>query len=160
MAKRTILYHKEYQPDGREFDLHKHSLDSLVTEGWVDNPAKFGHNIWGGEDSDLTHIKAQFEAGELGPMDPVIAHAHSAEMDALQRENSQVYERLREKENEAEALRRELRESKEKLGDHRSDAAKIEDAKAAAQTQVPGTEPLPEKQQGQDGAASGDPVDL
>ena len=128
MPQNTRLWHKEYAGrEGRRFDLEKVSLDTLVEQGWVDNPGKLGMNVWGGPDSDMTDLKERFEREEIGAIEAVVAETRADEMSRLETENKRAYERLRVQEDENEALKRQLREANEKLADHRSDAAKITD---------------------------------
>ena len=137
MPQRTYRYHQEYAPHGRVFDLEKVSDQSLVDQGWVDNPAKFGLNVWGGPNEAMAEVKQQFEEGKVPAIGTPNITPRAEEMSALEREKDRAYDELRLREDENEALRRQLRESKEKLADHRSDAAKIEEQKAESQTQVP-----------------------
>ena len=138
MPKNTMLYHKESAPDGEVFDLEKVAESALVEQGWVDNPGKFGHNIWGGPDAAMEPIKRAFESKEVGAIESVAAHTPSNEMDALRTNNSQLHEHLRVRDDENVALRRQLKESQEKLADHRSDAARIEETNPTTQVPVAG----------------------
>ena len=129
MPQNTRLWHKEYAGrEGRRFDLETVSLDALVEQGWVDSPAKLGMNVWGGPDSDMNDIKGQFERKEVPAIGKAVVLPRPGEEAALhEAENKKLYERLRVQEDENTALKRELREAKEKLADHRSDAAKLAD---------------------------------
>ena len=159
MSENTYLWHKEYAPNGRIFDLERISLASLVEEGYVDNPGKLGINVWGGENKAMTELKTKFERGEVKAIGTVVMEARHDEIHNLKRENQKTYERLRTTEDENAALKRELRESKEKLGDHRSDGAKLEEKRAATQVQVK-KPPAPAGEQKAAGHGGGDETSL
>lgn len=57
------MYHKEYAPGGQDFDLEDgHTPVSLSKEGWVDNPAKLGINLWGPDaQAHVDEMAAKFE---------------------------------------------------------------------------------------------------
>ena len=137
----AAYYHKEYAPRGRDFDMEKTSIQALIEQGWVDHPGKIGVNVWGpAAQDDINRMRDAFDAGELEAIDagPTIVRAvNTAEKEMAEIEREIAWEKLRTVEGENEALRRELRESKEKLADHRSDARKIEVKKADVQSQVP-----------------------
>jgi len=140
MSKRQIMYHKEYAPTGREHELERVSLNALVQEGWVDHPAKIGVNLWGEAAQDqVNRTRDAFENGEIGPLDEIVAHPQTSAEEALMRENTLLHQGNRERDQEIDALKRELRESKEKLADHRSDAAKIEERKPTGPA-IPGAD--------------------
>ena len=131
LAKRAWRYHKEYAPKGQIFDLEKVDDKLLEEEGWVDNPAKIGVNVWGagkGLDDAVQHISHEFEEGRIKARDdneaPVLP---SVENERMAKERDALYERIRTQEDANENLKRELKESNEKLADHRSDLQKIKE---------------------------------
>lgn len=137
--KNTMMYHKEYDPEGRVHDLDVVNIDELVRQGWVDNPAKLGINLWN-DDPETTaavkDIETEFVNKRLGPLDDVVVLTGVEEAQRLTAENEQLYKRIREVESEREALKRSLRESKEKLADHRSDAARESEKTPAEVAQI------------------------
>ena len=128
--RNTYLYHKEYKPTGRIFDLNEVSLETLESEGWVDDPAKIGVNMWGGGVGVEAAVKARMEAVERGDIDRMGGDGpltSNEEANRASAERDATYKRLRVQEDENEALKREIRELKEKRLDHESDASKIMD---------------------------------
>lgn len=131
MSLITILYHKEYAPDGREFDLEKVPESHLVDQGWVDTPAKFGHSIWGGGEAHENAIRQMGQEFEAMPEAERKAAAIGAtitppgsqeEAERAVAERDAALASLKAKEDEAERLKRELAQAKQKLADHQSDA--------------------------------------
>lgn len=51
----TFLYHQTLAPNGQKFDRHMtpSDIESMEHEGWVDNPALFGNNLWRTEDASM-----------------------------------------------------------------------------------------------------------
>ena len=133
MEQRTILYHKDYGPDGVEFDMARESADTLAEEGWVDCPSKIGVNLFGrGEavDAAMKQRQADFErdpdAQRIGGPGPTTSNE---EVVRAVRQREEALARLRTQEDENKRLKRLLKESQEKLRDHQSDARKIEERK-------------------------------
>lgn len=127
-TRETWRYHAEYAPEGQIFDLNKVSDTDLVAQGWVDNPAKIGNNMWGREDLDgpVQHTRDQLKNGDIDPVDKESRPAHGSqeENERHQIERDRLYGELRTKDETIAYLQRQLREGKERDADIRSDAAK------------------------------------
>ena len=70
MANGTRLYHLIDAPEGKEFDSTAVSLESLAKEGWVDDSAKIGINLW--DDGAWDAVREQhgkYQRGEISGMD-------------------------------------------------------------------------------------------
>lgn len=125
MSWKAIRYHKEYAPEGRPFEADSESAmhemsKGLAQEGWVDDPAKLGINVWG-VNADLgaiAQLKADFEAGRV----PAIAPPGDApvdgepDMDALAAEaRAQAQEDMR----EPESIKKRAKMEREEVADTR-----------------------------------------
>ena len=69
MADETILYHPTDAPGGRKFEGTEESMRSLADQGWVDNPAKIGVNVWSDKSPEMMHhiqkIQDSYLSGEI-----------------------------------------------------------------------------------------------
>lgn len=64
-----ILYHKD-TPDGRIFKPGERSKESLAKDGWVDNPAKLGRDIYeNGDMKRIEHLQQRLLAGAVLPIE-------------------------------------------------------------------------------------------
>ena len=59
MADATILYHPTEAPRGNSFGAGNMFLEKLVHEGWVDDPAKIGVNVWDKDNPALNEFVAE-----------------------------------------------------------------------------------------------------
>lgn len=131
MSQMTILYHASYAPDGQEFDLEVTALSALVAQGWVDNPAKFGRDIWNDTGSGENVAKTQqlYDAGFLPPVDdPTQPTPMQAEqMARMASENEELRRQLESYKNLRQplTLEQEARMLAEREADMASDAAKL-----------------------------------
>ena len=125
MAKPTFLYHENH-PRGKIWDLESFSEDLLVEQGWVDNPAKVGYDAWNGNHEAMHPTRDAFKNGRLPAIGGQVDVGRTTSEEAAQaiKERDEAHARLRVRDSEVEELRRSLKDSKEKLADHRSDAEK------------------------------------
>ena len=42
----TMLYHPLHAPDGQTFETNLAQMERCAHDGWVDDPAKIGVNLW------------------------------------------------------------------------------------------------------------------
>lgn len=134
MPQRTFFWHMINAPDGREFDIEKVSVKMLEEQGWVDHPYKAHSNPWGGDSTECDRVYNEFKAGKIKAMGSYELDRTPSEMDILhQKEKEALYEQLKLQEEQTAALRRQLKEAREKEADEESDAAKIS-AKSVGKT--------------------------
>lgn len=70
MTEDTMLYHWSFAPKGQRFDLTSVSLEGLAKEGWVDNPAKIGVNLWNSDQAtSVAAVHDRYRRGEIPGMD-------------------------------------------------------------------------------------------
>ena len=123
---RYWMYHPENNPDGQIFDTNDVSQESLEAQGWVDHPAKFGHDVTGQASARfLAETKARHEAGG-GPAAPLDPEALTRQ----QKEIEDLKEKLALRDSELEGLHtklsaeEEMRQAAEKARDEMADAAR------------------------------------
>ena len=122
------MYHLEYAPTGQDFDLDEgHSREELVSQGWVDNPAKIGVNVWNPDDDAINkrvaQMKRDFDDGVIPAVDDP-----NFQSDRLRAEAEENTRRLQEREEmlrENEDLRERLRQSEQRFADMESDGNKL-----------------------------------
>ena len=129
MAHRSMFYHAESAPEGREFDLEKTSIEQLKDSGWVDHPYKINYDPWstdGKRGDECNRVYNAFKNGEIEAIgDYELEHTPSELETMRMKEIAQLHAQLKVQEDINETLKRQLRESKEKDLDEHSDAAKI-----------------------------------
>lgn len=131
-----MLFHKDYAPTGRIFNFEDgHTEQGLAKEGWVDDPAKIGVNVWGPQaEGAVARKSAQFQRGELPPI------GEGRQM--TQAEIDEARDVLA-KQNADEAFLRgdsahpSYRQGRERAKDMKADAERKADAEPELQIQVP-----------------------
>ena len=128
MPERTFLYHREYAPEGRIFDLEKVSARDLAEQGWVDHPGKIRVNLWSdGKLEEVEQIADAFERGEIPPIGgtTTLISEEAAENKRLAEiERQRLYSDIRAQQDEIDQLREEIKRRKELHADLKSDSAK------------------------------------
>ena len=85
------MYHKEKAPTGRVFKFSVHGPPSYwAKQGYVDNPAKHGLNLWGPDNEEFVKkIHHQWQSGRLKNLDDpnYITDEAQDEIDRLRAEN-------------------------------------------------------------------------
>lgn len=127
-----MLYHAEYAREGKVFRAD--SLDAQYREslhhaeqGWADDPAKIGINLWGepGETAVAERSRA-FMAGEIPAIDPpggvVMTPEQMAEEERKAKERVALRDAVAAGQRQQEDLAQRRKMSEEKLRDHQSDA--------------------------------------
>lgn len=161
---RHWMYHKDYAPKGKIFNFAEPgpSQQDLVKQGWVDNPAKIGIDLWaeleGMSEEDrarrapsIRQIESDFDTGKLKAVEEtpgVIPERLQDDAQRAMRERDDAFKALRVQEEENEALKRELREARQKEADLHSDAEKVMEKpipKGSVQVLSPEPEPKPAK---------------
>ncbi|MDE0678993.1 MAG: hypothetical protein OXI11_02095 [Gammaproteobacteria bacterium] len=65
----TTLYHLRHAPKGKTFEETKESLKRLEADGWVDDPAKIGVNLWPdespGAEGNIKEIMGYYMSGRI-----------------------------------------------------------------------------------------------
>ena len=131
MTAMTWMYHKDYAPEGRQFDENATPLTLLAAEGWVDSPAKIGVDVWhhNGSREAVEKMASHFRNGMVPAVDDV--HTPStAYLDEMARKQKQIEALMAELEaiKQQPSIEQQTREAAEKLADLRSDAEKLMDA--------------------------------
>jgi len=127
----TMLYHKEYAVHGRTFSGEA-EVQEAVKQGWVDNPAKFGHNIWTGEHSapHIQRIKRAYDKGKIKAVDSEIINLDKIDNDELKEENEALRKQLAETADALANAKERARLNREQLQDERNDAGLLPKDKA------------------------------
>ena len=144
----TILYHENH-PHGlaHEFkdgyNQEGKSLETLVEEGWVDNPGKIGVNLWGTEKAQagVEQLRNDFKAHRRPAIDsPQYQSDFTQKLQddllELQRENERLIRSNRDPKNNIEDRIKDFDEGQEREHDLISDAVKISDKSPDVQVQV------------------------
>lgn len=131
MAQRVMRYHKEYAPEGQEFDLETTSEAQLIEQGYTDSPAKLGINLWGPEGARaVAQMESAFRDGRVPAIDvPGQASLpQAAENERLMQENAELRQRLDEALRQPLSPQQEFAQHQEYENDMRSDAAKLQES--------------------------------
>ena len=122
------MYHKDYAPKGQMFDVAETPQSLLISQGWVDNPAKIGVNVWthAGSDEAVYKLASRYDSGHLAPVDDDMTPppAYAEELETLRQKNIDLQKRLEEL-RQPESVAKQGKMAREKEADLRSDAAKI-----------------------------------
>lgn len=122
---RRYLYHPEYDPDGRIFDSP--DLTEMAAQGWFDSPAKFGHSVWGDDETTMKSVEKTRQLYESGFAkridDPSIPSASETEqvkeamrkMAELERRNKELQEEMGKLQSERDAQYKLLKEEEDDL---------------------------------------------
>ena len=119
------MYHKDY-PEGRVFNVQKDGFTedspTLKQQGWVDNPAKIGVNVWKDPEVDakVKDLKRQFDNGLIDNVDAPGGQT-SAEVEMLRTElakKESIIQGMRSEPGQAQ----ETKETMERIHDERADA--------------------------------------
>ena len=101
MSLDTYLYHEKLAREGKLFDSEKDSMEALASEQWVDNPSKFGANLWS-EDSDeaVKDVQRLFQSRGIAiensavPLIPENERRIQERLDDAERDNQELKEKL------------------------------------------------------------------
>ncbi len=89
---RAKMYHEDYAPTGKTFEAsNNYELYKLQLvknhDGWVDNPAKLGINIWNeAAQPKVNETAALFKKGKIPVIDPPVEFLTPAELERVQHE--------------------------------------------------------------------------
>ena len=126
------MYHKDYAPKGQMFDVAETPQSLLISQGWVDNPAKINVNVWGhaGSDEAVAKTTSRYDSGHLAPVDDDTTPppAYAEELEQLRQKNIDLKKRLEEL-RQPETVAQQGKMAREKEADLRSDAAKMKPGK-------------------------------
>lgn len=154
-----VMYHPEYAPNGRDFDIDESSdppMDELARQGWVDASEKFGNNMWGEEsEKHVKEAEQRFRDGKVAAVDLPMSQDEIIDGERQAREvaEKQRDDALRQLEDLKTRQARREEEFQDQLADviRRQDVAPDTDGSV----QVPGDKP--EGGEGAEAKGDGDP---
>ena len=120
-----MMYHKDY-PEGRKFnarvDGFAEDSPTLKEQGWVDNPAKIGINVWKDPDATpkINDLKRQFDNGLIGNVDAPGGQS-AAEVEMLKTELAKAQSTIEGMRTQP-SQEKETAETMERIQDERADA--------------------------------------
>lgn len=147
MKRPYFAYHKTRAPSGKMFDEEVHGPITGLGDGWVDDPAKLGLNVWDDPDAEplIRQREGQLERGEIDPVDPAsgVPQGLRERLQEEQLRNQRLQEQIDRLTAEGhdglrtDVARDPLAHHQERLADERSDAG-IDPGNPAAEPEIPG----------------------
>lgn len=144
---RFVMYHPDNDPDGHEYDTDEISMESLVGQGWVDDPAKFGHSPTGQASKAFLDAQAQRYQGHMNVVGDVAPGPNAAQLAA---EVAELVAKNEQRERDFEAMRTKLSAAEER-------AQKAEQARDEKADAVRGSTRAPRKRTPKPAAAKNTP---
>lgn len=147
MKKPYFGYHATRAPRGKMFDEEVHGPITALGDGWVDDPAKLGLNVWDDPDAEplISMRKGQLERGEVDPVDSASGipqglreRLQESELRAQRLQEQLDAERAANRDAlRTDAARDPMTDHKERLADERADAG-IDPNNPVKEPEIPG----------------------